>query len=178
LLTSAQRLIAERGPSDVALREVADDAGVNFGLVYQYIGTKDQLLARVYERAARNAAEQLEGVQHLDDAVDLLMRRGDGTVARLIAWAALDGAGRGDVFGASPAVQLLADLAERDAAQRGTPITREQAQVFAALTMVTSLGWRLFGSIALTAAGLDATQQETYAEMARSLFRRLHPDLP
>jgi AcrR family transcriptional regulator len=172
LLSSAQRLVAERGSSDVALREVAEDAGVNFGLVYQYIGTKDQLLTKVYERAAENAARQLQGVEHLDEAVDLLMRSGDGTMARLIARAALDGTGQGVFSGASPAVKILADLAERDAAARGNTLSREQAQVFAALAMVTSLGWRLFGSIALAAADLDTAEQERYSEMVRALLRR------
>ena len=102
LVSSAQRLIAERGAADVALREIAEDAGVNFGLVYQYIGTKEQLLSEVYRRAAANAAAQLEHVEHLDDAVDLIMRSGDGTVARLIAWAALEDPGRRDLFGSSP----------------------------------------------------------------------------
>src|SRR2546425_12245140 len=38
LLESARKLIVERGPS-VALRDIADDAGVNFGLLYHYLGT-------------------------------------------------------------------------------------------------------------------------------------------
>jgi AcrR family transcriptional regulator len=41
LLDAAQRLIAERGPGNVTLREIAEAAGVNFGLVYQYLGTRE-----------------------------------------------------------------------------------------------------------------------------------------
>jgi AcrR family transcriptional regulator len=180
LVESAQRLIAERGPAGVSLREIADDAGVNFGLVYQYIGTKEQLLAEVYARAAADAAEQLRGAQHLDDAVDLLMQRGNGTVARLIAWAALEqqgNPGRGDLFGSSPALAALAALAERDAAAGGTEMPPEQAQVLAALTMAIALGWRLFGPIAVAAADLDPAHLERYSETARSLLRRFATDL-
>jgi AcrR family transcriptional regulator len=180
LVESAQRLIAERGPAGVSLREVADDAGVNFGLVYQYIGTKEQLLAEVYSRAAAGAAEQLQAAEHLDDAVDLLMQRGDGTVARLIAWAALEqqeNPGRGDLFGSSPALAALATLAERDAAAGGGEMPREQAQVLAALTMAIALGWRLFGPIAVSAADLDPSQIDRYSETARALLRRFAADL-
>ena len=180
LVASAQRLIAERGPAGVTLREVADDAGVNFGLVYQYIGTKEQLLAEVYARAAAAAAEQLRDAEHLDDAIDLLMQRGDGTVARLIAWAALeqrDDPGSGDLFGSSPALAALASLAERDAATGGTEMPHEQAQVVAALTMAIALGWRLFGPIAVSAADLDPAEIGRYSETVRTLLRRFAADL-
>jgi AcrR family transcriptional regulator len=180
LVASAQRLIAERGPAGVTLREVADDAGVNFGLVYQYIGTKEQLLAEVYSRAAAGAAEQLRGAEHLDDAIDLLMRRGDGTVARLIAWAALeqrDGPGSADLFGSSPALAALAELAEHDAAAGGAEMPHEQAQVLAALTMAIALGWRLFGPIAVSAADLDPAEIGRYSETVRALLRRFAADL-
>ena len=57
LLRSARKLIAEQGPA-VALRDIADDAGVNFGLIYQYLGTKEQLVREVYGRATDNAASR------------------------------------------------------------------------------------------------------------------------
>jgi AcrR family transcriptional regulator len=180
LVASAQRLIAERGPAGVTLREVADDAGVNFGLVYQYIGTKEQLLAEVYARAATGAAEQLRDAKHLDDAIDLLMQRGDGTVARLLAWAALEqraASATGDLFGSSPALAALASLAERDAATSGTEMPHEQAQVLAALTMAIAVGWRLFGPIAVSAADLDPAEIGRYTETVRSLLRRFAADL-
>ena len=31
-------------------RDIAEHAGVNFGLIYQYVGTKDQLVREVYAR--------------------------------------------------------------------------------------------------------------------------------
>ena len=44
LVAAARPLFASRGPSAVSLREVAAAAGVNYGLIYQYVGTKDDLL--------------------------------------------------------------------------------------------------------------------------------------
>src|SRR5439155_6799260 len=90
VLDSARTLIAEQGPG-VGLREIAEHAGVNFGLIYQYVGTKEQLVREVYVRAARSAAERLVDAEHLDDALALLMTFGDGTTARLVGWAALEG---------------------------------------------------------------------------------------
>src|SRR5439155_708806 len=81
VLESARELIAERGPG-VALRDIADGAGVNFGLLYHYLGTKEQLVDEVYARATSHAAERLVEAEHLDEALRLLMTFGDGTTAR------------------------------------------------------------------------------------------------
>ena len=56
LVAAAMRLFGERGPGAVSLREVAAEAGVNYGLIHQYVGTKDDLLALVikdYENKLR-----------------------------------------------------------------------------------------------------------------------------
>lgn len=172
LVRSAQRLIAEHGSSGVGLREIAEDARVNFGLVYHHVGTKEQLLSEVYRRAAENLAVRLRDLEHLDDAVDLFMRAGDGTTARLVGWAVLEDPRRDAFLLASPAMGILADLVERDAEESGAAVSREQAQIFAALTMVICLGWTLFGPIALAAADLDVAEANRYSPLVRSLVRR------
>jgi AcrR family transcriptional regulator len=154
LLQSARRLIAERGPG-VSLREIAEDAGVNFGLLYHYFGAKAQLVDVVYAAAATASAERLSDAEHLEDAVQRLMVSGDGTTARLLGWAVLEGRGADPVFRDSPALELLATLARKDAAAAGTRLHDDEAQVFAAFTMALALGWRLFGETALLAAGLE-----------------------
>jgi AcrR family transcriptional regulator len=171
LLRSARKLIAAQGPA-VALRDIADDAGVNFGLVYQYIGTKEQLVAEVYRRAAEAAATRLAEAEHADEALDLLMRMGDGTTARLIAWAALDGT-QAKAFRDSPALDVLARFVRADAAEAGERMTVADAKVFAALAMVITLGWRLFAPTALYAAGLDGARPKRYDEQIATYLRRL-----
>ena len=172
ILASARKLVAERGPGGVALRDIASDAGVNFGLLYHYFGTKEQLLHDVYARAAESAAARLVEVEHLDEAFAVLMTLGDGTTARLVAWAVLDGMDPGELFGESPALAVLADLVRRDAAAAGNPMTRENARVFAAMAMVMALGWRLFGPMALTAAGAAGSDPQRYGAQVRSYVRR------
>ncbi len=172
LLDAARTLVAERGP-DVALRDIAERANVNFGLIYQYVGTKDQLLQEVYLRAARDAAERLSAVEHLDEALALLMTFGDGTTARLVAWAALGGTQSQHLFRDSPALDVLARLTVTDAAASGRDVTLEDARVLAALAMAVALGWRLFGAVALAAAGLDGAHPDRYEERIRAHFAHL-----
>lgn len=167
LLASARKLIAERGPG-VALRDIADDAGVNFGLLYHYLGTKEQLVDVVYSAAAQSAAERLGDVEHLDEALQRLMSFGDGTAARLVGWAVLEGRGDAAAFRDSPALAVLADLVRAD-----TEATDEEARVFAAFAMVIALGWRLFAETALLAAGLDGSNAEAHTDRIVGYVRQL-----
>jgi AcrR family transcriptional regulator len=164
VLDAAGTLIAEQGPG-VALRDVADRAGVNFGLIYQYLGTKEQLVREVYVRAAQNAAARLSEAEHLDEALALLMTFGDGTTARVLGWGALEGTQPADALRDSPALAVLAALMVSDARDAGVELTGEDAQVFAALAMVIALGWRLFGSTALAAAGLEDARPQQYEHL-------------
>ncbi len=172
LLHSARKLIAEHGPS-VALRDIADDAGVSFGLVHHYLGTKEQLVDEVYRHATQQAAERLSGVQHVDEAVQLLMRLGDGTTARLIGWAVLEGRGSAAGFRDSPALEVLATLMTADASANGHSLAEDDARVFAAFAMVVTLGWRLFGETALFAAGLDGGKRATYNPLVAQHLQQL-----
>src|SRR5262245_13755529 len=56
LLEAAERLFAQRAPGSVSLRQIAAEAGVNFGLVYQHIGTRDQLLRAVFRHVSERAS--------------------------------------------------------------------------------------------------------------------------
>jgi AcrR family transcriptional regulator len=174
---AARELFAERVPDDVSLREIADRAGVNFGLVYQYIGTKSQVMQAVYERAIAQAATRMAAAESLEEALDILFRSGDGSAARLVVWFALHEGENGTGFRASPALTVLTDLAERDARRRGVPLSHERAQVFAAFTMSVAVGWRLLGPIALASAGLDPAEADQHTDTVRRLVRRTVSDL-
>ena len=172
LLASSRKLIAERGRA-IALRDIADDAGVNFGLIYHYLGTKDQLVDVVYGAAADLAAERLADAAHLDEALERLMTLGDGTAARLIGWAVLEGRGASPAFRDAPTLNVVADLMRADAAKAGAPVDDEDARVFAAFVMTIALGWRLFAETALLAAGLDESNPELYSDRVLAYVRRL-----
>ena len=68
LLLTAERLFAERGFHNVAVREIADEAGVTHPLIYYYWSSKDELLAAVIERTQ----SRIRRAARSDDALDLL----------------------------------------------------------------------------------------------------------
>ncbi|MCB1412943.1 MAG: TetR family transcriptional regulator [Xanthobacteraceae bacterium] len=48
ILNAAERLYAERGFSDVTLRDIVGEAGVNLAAVNYHFGSKDELIAELY----------------------------------------------------------------------------------------------------------------------------------
>lgn len=176
LLASARRLIAERGPS-VPLRDIAEDADVSFGLLHHYLGTKAEVLDTVYRAAAESAASRLAAAPHLDEAVEQLMRLGDGTTTRLIAWAVLEGRGSAAAFEGSPALDVLRALMRADTVAAGSDLTDDDARVFAAFVMTVALGWHLFGETALLAAGVRQPSPEAHREQMAEYMRRLAKEI-
>ena len=58
-LDAAERLLVEVGHAGITTRKLADEAGVNHGLVHYYVGSIENLLVRVLERfTARLIARQ------------------------------------------------------------------------------------------------------------------------
>jgi AcrR family transcriptional regulator len=58
LLDAAERLLVDVGAAGITTRRVADEAGVNHGLVHYYFGSVEQLLVRVLERFTEQLIER------------------------------------------------------------------------------------------------------------------------
>ena len=58
LLDAAERLLVEAGAAGITTRRVAEEAGVNHGLVHYYFGSVEQLLVRVLERFTDRLVER------------------------------------------------------------------------------------------------------------------------
>jgi AcrR family transcriptional regulator len=173
ILASARTLIAERGPSAVSLRVIADHARVNQGLVYQYVGTKEQLVAEVYRRAAAETADRLADTADLDAAIDRLLRGVDPADLRLMAWAALEVDDPATLFAPSPALTTLADLIRTAAADDGRPVTATASRHAAALVAMVATAAHVFGPIARRAAGLDPSATRTFDRHVATLLHAL-----
>jgi AcrR family transcriptional regulator len=58
LLDAAERLLVEVGAAGITTRKVAEEAGVNHGLVHYYFGSVEHLLVRVLERFTEGLIER------------------------------------------------------------------------------------------------------------------------
>jgi AcrR family transcriptional regulator len=156
LVAAAVELFAKEGPDGVALRQVASAAGVNYGLIHQYIGTKEDLLRLVVRSVSEQAAERLSTANDLDGAIREMVRsqRNPSAYVAMLGWALLQGRDAHALLGRSPALGVLVErLAQLDEAE---PETRLRVEAMVAM----SLGWQLFGPFIRSGVGLDDMADE------------------
>jgi AcrR family transcriptional regulator len=67
LLDAAERLLVELGHSGITTRRLAEEAGVNHGLVHYYFGSNENLLARALERFTERMIERQRALYATDE---------------------------------------------------------------------------------------------------------------
>lgn len=188
ILAAAARLFAEQSPSSVSLRQIAREAGVNYGLIHHYFGTKDAIVAAVFRQASDRGAERIAPATDLDTALRTLLapRAGRrGPYAQMLSWTLLDGSDQQARFQRSPAMVRIQQLLEAEwaAPDDGSATTREfDPQLVVAVLVQVLSTWPMFEPFLTAAAGLgdrdpDDMQDELFALMA-TLARAARPASP
>jgi TetR/AcrR family transcriptional regulator, repressor for neighboring sulfatase len=174
IVDAAARLFAEHGPDGVSLRQVAAEADVNYGLIHQYIGTKEDLLRLVFRSVSDGAARRFADSADLDEALDQLIGSGAGRsrYVSMLAWAILQGRDATALLGRSPALQTLLTRLDPDAAGDD----RTDAELRVAMVLAMHLGWQLFGDFLLSGVGLEELDPSEVDERRTALARGLLVD--
>jgi AcrR family transcriptional regulator len=144
VLTHAADLFAERGPAATSIRDIAVRSGVNHGLVFRYLGTKDQLVGAVLNHLADEMALLLStGVS--PDVIEAKTERHWKVMARAI----LDGFPVGQLQQRFPTAAMLVKHAEH------SHHNELAGRMAAANTIALELGWRLFEPFLRSATGIE-----------------------
>ena len=153
VLSHAADLFAERGPAATSLRDIADRSGVNAGLIFRHIGTKEAVVASVLDYLAEDLRFARDsGAER--DAVDARVERSWKVIARAL----LDGFDVGQLQHRFPNIeQMLAAAHEHHGDEHA-------ARVATADALALQLGWRLFGPFLRAATGLDDEEPQPRSE--------------
>lgn len=170
ILAAATELFHERSPAAVSLREIARRAGVNYGLIHHYYGSKEAVLAEVFRASAEQGGRLLADAPDSGTALSRLARD-PRAFARMLAWAVLD-SDTSQVFAErSPAMRRVADLVDREWGE--PPSAGFDSRVVAATAVLTVLGWSLFAPYLLPAAGLGDRDPDSVQDEVLALLDRL-----
>lgn len=158
LVDAAIELFGARGPDAVSLREVAAAAGVNYGLIHQYVGSKEDLLRLTLRRVSTESADRF-----ITDPVATTVERlaGSGTASsslRLLAWSILTGRTPDALMGRSIGLPALASRLDAD---------EDEAERAVVVAMSLLFGWQLFGDYLMSSMGLDAEGRDRTSTAVR-----------
>ena len=67
LMDAAERLLVEVGHAGITTRRLAEEAGVNHGLVHYYFGSNENLLVRALERFTERMIERQRALYAVDE---------------------------------------------------------------------------------------------------------------
>lgn len=169
VVEAAFRLFAERGPAAVSLRDIADAANVNPGLIHRHIGNKTAVLAAALDRRAElTAVDHLIEHASLDEFIKMGLAAGfpDVGIAQLWARTALDGYDIHDLQPRIPVVQYVVD-------QLAASLPDAEARVRAAFVISAFTGWLLLGPTYLRLAESHEQSGRRLAEMLEPVVDRM-----
>jgi TetR/AcrR family transcriptional regulator, repressor for neighboring sulfatase len=148
ILEAATDLFAERGPAATSIRDIAARSKVNHGLVFRYVGTKDQLVGAVLDHLGATTTALIQADPSAPEAERALDRH-----LRVMARTLLDGYPVGKLQTRFPGASALFD---RIRATHGPGRAGERsARLAVANAFALQFGWRLFAPFLRSAAGLD-----------------------
>lgn len=166
VLRAARQLVAARGPR-VPLRDIADAAGVNLGLIHRHVGRKEDLLTEVLADGLRHGTAQLDGIDDAGEAIRSMLLRStqQPDYNRLLLWLALDpdAAPRPEVSPSSRPANTVRRMTNRPPAG--------DAHLALALTVVYA--WPVLRSEILGVLGTPAGQQEQFDGRVANLLAQL-----
>lgn len=151
LMEAAAKLYAER--SKVSVREIAQEAGVNHGLVHYYFGSKEKLRVAAIDHVLNQMAAQL----HIDasstdeEIVDAMMKLyADATPMLRLGFRALIDNSEGGMFSGReyPILHRLVDVV--------TPHARREGAKAISLFLAGIIGGVVFSPWLLRATGMSA----------------------
>lgn len=185
ILQTAQRLIAERGPDRIGLKEIAQAAGISHALINHYFGSYEALVEETIRAQVRRfreslltriaATREVSPAEWLRATLELYSQPGAG---RLMLWAMMTGRLSGpDAFPRKDqGLRQTADvLEERLRALVGKlPIERSELEMLLVIALTSVWGYALSREIIWPALGHKQSREldEKYQDSLSALLLR------
>jgi TetR/AcrR family transcriptional regulator, repressor for neighboring sulfatase len=155
LIEAAAALASEHGSGHVTVRDIATRAGVNATFVHRYFGSKQNLMRAAMQHAQERLASRIEEVPDIVEGAAAIVHATlqERELIATLTRAALDGV-FADVPASNPAMAVLVDRFQREAAGRGSG-GRHDPRVVVACLSATAVGYALLGDYIRHGTGLD-----------------------
>ncbi|UZG60360.1 TetR/AcrR family transcriptional regulator [Rhodococcus opacus] len=165
ILDAAITLMATKAPSQIAGREIAKQAGVNYGLIHRHFGSKNNACKEAFQRLAGDYVRQVRGGHEGDWILSMRSEPEHQDLWRILAHSAMDGDSLAILGWDYP---LLRD---RLAARVSTSDQdADSAQTKIATAFSLAFGWTVFQPFLVEALALAP---DDFAEVDAAITRRI-----
>ena len=168
LILAAMRRLEEVPPAKLSLQAVADDAGVNRGLIHRHFGSKAALLAAVMYQIRDDYLDELDPNASVLDLLFLPIKNlvQNPVMGRILIWMTSEEIDP-DVFGAGyPLIRQSEHLLAAAGVDNPTAVIGHQ--------LSAAYGWIMFETNMMHALGQDEVEQarDQFLAYARSVLER------
>ena len=162
IITAARRLFLARGIDAVSLRDVADEAGVTYGVIHHHYEDRDALVAAVMVDAVEDFRAAMGGATRPIDMLVTFFEHPD--MARLMAQLTMSGKGpTWDDFTMVDGTVAFVETWEPDP---------ERARILAAGVLAAAAGWVVLEPFLRQAADLDGIDPDRITtELGQAMTR-------
>lgn len=171
-MQAAVDLLAERGPDGVSGREIADRAGVNYGLIHYYFGGKKGLFEAALDHLRNSYVERLDQATGQNEWA---LVPPDETLARVFAFAALSSSGLLNQTSTFPAMERVRKLVAESLDQ---PEDHFEVRTRAAFWAAARLGWTIFEDFVSDAMEIPEAEQSAARAHVLALLQDLATGSP
>ncbi len=173
MLSAATRLFVERGPASVSLRDIAEEANVNLGLLHRHFGSKSELISAAIEQLVNTLGPSTGDVfvsPEMPEQLAALVTAPDTeyvAYVRMLAWLLLDGTDTATLWDSYPAIARLVQRLGTDG------LDDDDTRSVGAAVAAFALGWVLFTPFLRAATQLDNVPPEHLRTVLAAAIERV-----
>ncbi|MGA0862511.1 MAG: TetR family transcriptional regulator [Ilumatobacteraceae bacterium] len=169
LVEAAAEMLAEVGPRAMSVRQVAERAGVNHGLVHHYFGGKDGLLRAAMRRLVSDHERWAREVSGGGPFPVPMALGGDQRYLRAVVRSLLDGETDLALTELSSGVSVPRQAMEAEVARRGLDAADVETKATVGAAMALEMGWAALEEFIFAVTGTTADEADNVRTRVREL---------
>ncbi len=172
LIKAAAELFSQHGVKAVSVRNIAEKAGVNHGLVHRHFGSKDKLRLKTQEYLAADIRNEIGEADNFTESIISALKalKKKDTYWRVMAYTLLENKDQGNIQEEFPFIKRIVDLSVKELKKDSLPKGIDARHIVAGITAL-GLGMQVFERYILPATGLEKNSAE---DVLSKLFAWMH----
>ena len=173
LIVAAGELLGEVGPRSMSVRNIAERAGVNHGLVHHYFGGKDGLLKAAMTRLVQEHAVFAKDASHGDPIPAPLLLNHDPKYLRAVVRAVLDDEMQLATTEITEGVSVPQGAMAHATKSKNADEPDVQMKAMVAVAMAMEMGWAALEPFLFAVTEVADAEQEEVRDIVRNFRRQM-----